>query len=101
MLSISLVRYVLIAFAAFAIGFGIASAIGPGRTEESFFNPSLLILLVEYGSFHIAALSVAWILSLVFSRRVRSVLFLSLAIAGFLVSIYLFNPIVSQGLHVF
>ena len=56
------------------------------------FDSGFYMLLSLYGAFHVAALSVARILSLIFSVRVRSILYLSVSIVGFLAMIYLLNP---------
>jgi len=66
-----------------------------------FFNPGFYLLLAEYGIFHAVALSVARILSMIFSVRVRSVLYLSVSIVGFWASIYLLNPSKYGGVHLF
>jgi hypothetical protein len=98
----SIARYALVAVLAFILGFAINLAIGIrlGR-QISFDLPGLILLLGVYGGFHVVALSVARILSLIFSVRVRSILYLAVSIAGFLAMIYLANPIQYRGVHLF
>jgi hypothetical protein len=97
----NVVRYMLIAVAALVTGIAINLAMGNGSGEQNLFNPSLYLLLAEYGIFHVVALSVARILSVTFSVRIRSILYLSLSIIGFLASIYLLNPGKYGGVHLF
>lgn len=94
-------RYVLIAVAALVVGIAINLAIGNGLGGQDFFNPDFYLLLAEYGIFHVVALSVARILSIILSVRVRSILYLSVSIVGFLASIYLLNPSKYGGVHLF
>jgi hypothetical protein len=94
-------RYVLIAVAALMIGIAINLVMRNGLGEHDFFSPLFYMALVGYGVFHMVALSVARILSLFFSIRVRAILYLSLSIIGFLASIYLLNPREVGGVHLF
>jgi hypothetical protein len=81
---------VLIALAALVIGIAINLTMRGGFGEQNFFDPLVYLVLAWYGTFHIVALSVArilsLILSLIFSIRVRAISLLSLAIIGFLVA---------------
>jgi hypothetical protein len=95
------VRYLLIAIAAFVIGIAINLTIGPRLGGQDFFNPGLILLLVWYGFFHVVAVSVARILSTIFPIPVCSILYLSLATTGFLAAIYLLNPSKYGGIHLF
>jgi hypothetical protein len=98
----NIARYALIAVLAFILGFAINSAIGVGLGRQiSFDLPGLIFVLGVYGGFHVAALSVARILSLIFSVRVRSILYLVVSIVGLLVMIYLADPIQYRGVHLF
>jgi hypothetical protein len=98
-------RYVLIALAALVIGIAINLAMRGGLGELKVFDPLVYLVLAGYGSFHIVALSVArilsLILSLIFSIRVRAILPLSLAVIGFLTSIYLESPREVGGISLF
>jgi len=93
----------LIALAALVIGIAINWTMGGG--ELNVFDPLAYLALAWYGTFHIVALSVArilsLILSLIFSIRVLAILFLSLAVIGFLTSIYLENPTKVGGVSLF
>jgi hypothetical protein len=100
----NLARYVLIALAVLLFGIAINWAMRGRLGGQIFFGPSLYILLALYGIFHIVALSVArilsLILSLIFSIRVRAILYVSLAVIGFfLASIYLLSPSEYGGIH--
>jgi|SRR6266550_1678455 len=98
-------RCVLIALAALVIGIAINLRMRGGLGEQKLFDPLVYLALVWYGTFHIVALSVArmlsLILSLISSIRVRAILFLSLAVIGFLASIYLENPRKVGGVSLF
>jgi hypothetical protein len=96
-------RCVLIALAALAIGIAINVTMRGGSGEHIFLDPLVYMALWRYGTFHIVALSVARILSMImsfiFSIRVRAILLLSLAVTGFLATVYLLNPIEVGGVH--
>jgi hypothetical protein len=97
----NLARYVLIAVAAPVIGIAISLTMWGGLGQLKFFDPLGYMVLAWYGTFHIVALSVVRILSLIFSIRVRVVLYLLLSIVPFLALIYLLNPREVGGIHVF
>ncbi len=94
-------RYVLIAAVALLIGIAINLAMGNGLGGQDFFNPAFYLLVTEYGIFHVVALSITAILAAIFSPRLRSILYLSLSVLGFLVSIFVFNPSKYGGVHLF
>lgn len=116
----AIARYVLIAVAALVVGIALNFPFRNGLHWQNFSNPVFYRFLIEdgaihgqnfadpffyallglYGAFHAVALLVARILSLIFSVRVRSILYLSVSIVGFLASIYLVNPL-KVGVHFF
>jgi len=98
---LSFARYVLIAVAALLGGIAINLVIRKGLGGQDFFNPSFYMLLAEYSAFHLGAWSVAMILSKILSARIRSILYLSSSIVGFLASTYLLNPMRYGGIHFF
>lgn len=96
-----LARYVLIAIATLVIGIAINLAVGNGLGNQTLFGPEFYLLLTAYGIFHVVALSVVRILSIVFSARVRSILYISVSIVGFLASLYFLSPSKYHGVHLF
>jgi hypothetical protein len=95
----NLARYLLIAVV--SLGVGIATNVAMRNGSEWKGDASFYLLVAEYSTFHVVALSVAVILSAVFSIRVRSILYLSVSVAGFLASTYLLSPWKFGGIHLF
>lgn len=97
----NIARYVLIAAASLLIGMAVNFAMGHAPIGGKFFDAALYLLLTLYCAFHIVALSAAAILAAIFSSRLRSILYLSLSVLGFLVSLFVFNPSKYGGVHLF
>ena len=91
----------LIAAASLFIGMAINFAMGHAPTGANFFDSAFYLLVTLYSTFHIVALSIAAILAAFFSVRLRSIVYLSLSVIGFLASIIVFNPSKSGGVHLF
>lgn len=86
----SFFRYVLIASVAFLIGHAINFANRP--SDQDLLNPSLYLLLANYGTLHLISGSIVAVLSRMASVRILSKLYLSMATVGFGASILLLSP---------
>lgn len=94
-----LTRYVLFAVVALALGIAINLTMGNGLGGQNFLSPSFYLLLLECGIFHVIALSSVRISSMIFEIRIRSVLYFSVSVIGFLASMYLLSPTRYGGIH--
>jgi hypothetical protein len=94
-----LARYALIAIMGLIIGVAINVFLGKPFSGQVSPLISLLTLLLIYGVLHMAALSVASLLGLFLSAQIRALVYLALAIAGFLTSIFFLR--FNMGLHLF
>lgn len=101
LLQSNLGRYLLIVIAAFCIGFSINLVMRNGWGDLDFFSASFYLVIAMYSIFHIATLSVIAILSATLSIRIRSILYISSSIMGFLVSMYILHPSTFDGVHLF